>query len=307
MTKNEKVVSCWPTVQQELLLRSIFKQGKEALEAWHEWQAHVDIDKLDAGSQRLLPLLYDNLQAHAIEHPLMDRFKAIYQQTWCQNQILLYNITDLLRGFHKAGIQKMLLLKGAALMLLHYKDYGLRPISDVDVFIPMAQSSQAIQLLRERHWIATFFSIKSHLTEKQIAALIYRKTSWQFQNNTGKQFDLHWHVLDNDPIDEADNTFLAAAIPSTLNELPVYALNPTDQLLPICVDGAQWNQLPTLHWIADAMMIFKTSPEIDWERLLMLAEQHRSVLPLRESLNYLSHQMDAPIPPSILQALQNKP
>ncbi len=293
----------WPTAQQELLLYAIFKQDKKAVEAWSEWQAKVDLNKLDAGSYRLLPLLYRNLQSQGIDHHLMSKFKEIYRNTWCQNQLLFHHVTDLLLAFHTAGIRKILLLKGAALNLFYYKDYGLRPMTHFDVFIHTEQAANVLNLLKERHWIATFFSLKS-LEEKHIAALIYRKCSWGFKDNAGNQFNLHWHVLYNCLANDVDNDFLANAVSIDLSNMPLYILNPTDQLLHTCAQELQWEQLPSICWIADAMMIFRTA-QIDWERLLIHAKQCCSVLPLRDTLNYLGNKMDISIPSNILQALQN--
>jgi len=110
---------CWPTWRQELLLRAALLRGKEAIAAWREWKSSVDVDRLDQGSRRLLPLLYRNLRAHGVEDPLMNSFKGIYRLTWYKNQMAFHKMTSLLRSFHHAGIETML-LKGAALVMLHY-------------------------------------------------------------------------------------------------------------------------------------------------------------------------------------------
>ena len=50
--------NCWPSRQQELLLKASLLRGKEALSAWEEWRSDVDIEQVDVASHRLLPLLY---------------------------------------------------------------------------------------------------------------------------------------------------------------------------------------------------------------------------------------------------------
>jgi len=65
-----------------------------------------------------------------VKDPLMVKLKEFYQLTWCENQILFHNMAGLLDRLHNAGIQTMI-LKGAALLLLYYKDYGLRPMLDL--------------------------------------------------------------------------------------------------------------------------------------------------------------------------------
>ena len=81
----------------------------------------------------------------------MNKFKGIYQLTWYRNQMLFHNMAILLRRFHNAGIQTMI-IKGAALTLLYYRDYGLRPMKDFDVLIHTKQATAAINLLKKLGW-----------------------------------------------------------------------------------------------------------------------------------------------------------
>ena len=82
----------WPNPQQELLLRAALLEGEAALSAWQQWQAEADLDHLDYGSFRLLPLLYQNLQRHQIKHPWLPTLKGIHRRTWYQNQLRLQSL-----------------------------------------------------------------------------------------------------------------------------------------------------------------------------------------------------------------------
>jgi len=92
-----------------MLLQAAHLQGKDAIKAWQEWKSGVDIDHLDAGSYRLLPLLYRNLRNNGVTGSLMEKFKGIYRLTWYRNQLLFRKMTTLLSSFHNAGIQTMIL------------------------------------------------------------------------------------------------------------------------------------------------------------------------------------------------------
>src|SRR5512147_1502008 len=76
---------CWPTVQQEWLIRAALLKGKDALDAWKEWKSSVDVEELDPGSHRMLPLLYRNLKSQGIKDPSMYKYKGVYDQTWYGN------------------------------------------------------------------------------------------------------------------------------------------------------------------------------------------------------------------------------
>jgi hypothetical protein len=86
------------------------------------------------------------------------------------------------------------------------------------------------------------------------------------------------------------------------------ALNPTDQLLHVCVHGAEWNPTPSFRWVADAVTIVNTAqPEIDWDRLITQTQKRRLVLPLRDTLSYLQGPVNAPVPPAVLGELHDMP
>lgn len=294
--------SYWPTREQELLLRAALLQGSTAITAWHEWESRVDIDRLDQGSQRLLPLLYHNLHGHHVETPLMGRLKGFYRVTWYRNQIAFHDVAALLTAFHNSGIQT-LILKGAALVSLHYKDHGLRPMSDVDILVRSEKASAAINLLVKLGW-----------GPKQKPLKVFDDSYFSFrhghgfEDGNGLQLDLHWHALLECCYKGADDDFWDSAVLTELHGVSTYALNPTDQLLHVCVHGAELNSVPSFRWVADAMMIINTAhSEIDWERLITQAQKRRLILQLSGALSYLRDRLDAPIPSAVLQGLQKTP
>ena len=292
----------WPTLQQELLLGGALLKGREALDAWKEWRSRVDIDdidRLDPGSYRLLPLLYRNLNNHGVEDPLMMRLKGVYRLTWYKNQMLFHTMANILRSFHDAGIETMV-LKGAALTLLCYKDYGLRPMNDFDVLIRPEKVLAAIRLLEKLGWTPMDFVP----TEEYISV----SYSHGFKNSAGQEFDLHWHLLSQSRGINADDDFWNGTVKADINDVVSYALNPADQLLHVCIHGARWNVIPPFRWVADAMTILNTpQADIDWNRLIMQTEKRRLVLPLSDALNYLKEVFDALIAPAVLKRLRDMP
>ncbi|MBI4553230.1 MAG: nucleotidyltransferase family protein [Candidatus Latescibacteria bacterium] len=299
--RNSSQGACWPTPQQELLVKAVLWQGRDAVVAWEAWHDGLDLDHLDAGSYQLLPLLYRNLRAQDIDHPLMQRFKGIYRHTWYKNQLLFHRLAGLLRAFHAAEIETMV-LKGAALILLYYRDYGLRPMEDFDVLVPTAQASAAVTVLGALRW-TPIRAFPATLTEAYQSAI----HAHGFRDPGGYECDLHWHALLDCCQPHADDDFWSGAISTRLDDVPVSVLNPADQLLHVCVHGARWSGTPPLRWIVDAMVIVNDSPGLDWNRLVAQAQQHRLSLPIRDMLSYLHERLDAPIPPSVLHALRQAP
>ncbi|MER3447560.1 MAG: hypothetical protein C4291_12320 [Candidatus Dadabacteria bacterium] len=287
------------TRDQELLLQAALLEGSDAIEAWEKWKSITDFEgHMDRGSFRLLPLLYKNLQHHGVRDPLMNRLKGVYRLVWYENQKLFYDMSEILRYLHNAGIKTMV-LKGTALTLLYYKNYGVRPMADIDILVPTSQASSAIDLLRKAGWMSTTKSIEKDLR--------YRHST-EFKNQSGKEFDLHWHLLFESCREDSDRDFWEGSVPTAVCGVSTSALNPVDTLLHIIIHGVRWNPEPSIRWIADAMTVINYSDlEIDWRRLIEQAKTHRVGLRLKRALNYLKDKFQARIPSSVMAEVNDIP
>jgi hypothetical protein len=295
---GRKRSNVWPTARQELLLRAALLQGSDALEAWDAWRSHVDIERLEQGEYRLLPLLYRNLKRNAVNHPHMNILRGVYRKTWYQNQMLFHAVTSLLKSFYCDGISAMV-LKGAALTLLHYKDYGVRPMNDIDILVHPEDAEKAVHLMKDLGWTPIDF-----LPCKEYISVSY---SHGFRNNAGRECDLHWHALSQCRKTSDDDLFWRNAEKIDFHDSAAYALNATDQLMHICVHGARWNITPPIRWIADAVTILNShSTGIDWDRLSFQADKQRLTLPLRHTLNYLRAKFNVPIDEKFLRFLNTR-
>jgi hypothetical protein len=292
--------SFWPSKQQELLLQAALLKGEEAITAWEQWKAHADIDSLDHGSHRLLPLLYRNLHSHGVDDPSMNRLKGVYRRTWYENQMLFHTIASLLGSFQRAGIETIV-LKGAALTLLFYKDFGLRPMNDFDLLVRTDQAIPAIRLLREHGWKSRYFDFEPN---EGYIAVYY---SHGYADNAGRELDLHWHVISQCRDANADDDFWRGSVKTEIHDVPTRVLDAADQLLHVCVHGAKWNDTPSFRWVADSMTILNNAGRIDWGRLIVQAEKLRLILPMLDTLSYLKDVFRAPVEPEILRSLLDKP
>jgi hypothetical protein len=293
---------CRPDEEQRLLLRAALLQGNEALNAWEEWKSRVDIDRIDSGSYRILPLLYRNLAGLGVQDPLLGKLKGVYRQAWYRNQMLLHAAAGLLEKFTSAGIETMV-LKGAALVSTYYRDPGARPMVDLDVLVPAPKAMDAIHLLSDLGWKSITRPIEFY-EESVIAAV----NSNHFVGAEGHQVDLHWHLLPECRHPSADEDFWKDSVPLRILHADTSALNRTDQLLHTCFHGIIWNPVPPVRWVADAMMILQApGPDLDWERLLAQALRLRMILRLKTALRYLAETLQAPLPPGYIDRLEALP
>ena len=179
--------SSFATKDQELLLRAALLKGSDAVEAWMEWKSSVDLEgHLDNGSFRLLPLLYTNLKQLDVKDPLMGKLKGIYLKSWYKNQRLFFEARKILDYLHNEGIQTIV-LKGVPLAILHYKNYGVRPMTDIDILVPASQALLTADVLKRVGWNPT-------ATESMDVPMQYRH-SQQFVDESGTELDLHWHLI----------------------------------------------------------------------------------------------------------------
>jgi hypothetical protein len=288
--------SCWPTSAQHLLLQAALLHGAEAVGAWQRWKRAVELDSLDAESIRLLPQLYRSLEREGVRDSSMSKLKGLYRHTWYGNQLRLRDAAVVIGELRRRGIDAML-LTGAALTLLHYRDLGLRPMDAVDILVRTHQWRPAVDAVTELGWRP-----RVPVTPRHVEA----SHAMDFANAQAQRIDLHWHLLPDSCGPRADDEFWEHASATTLHGVEVSVLDATDQLFHTCAHGVKWEHVPPVRWIADAAMILNDpAVEIDWDRLVRLTERQRLILSLRDALTYLEAAFGLPVPAVVLTALRD--
>jgi hypothetical protein len=289
----------WPTPQQELLLRACLLQGEDAIRDWEAWRPVLVEGPLDPASCRFLPLLYHNLMLNGVNDPLVEKLKEVYLRIWGENHLRFQIVTSLLKEFNQSRIETML-LKGTSLTLLMYEDYGLRPMGDIDLLVKPCQAGESMRLLAQLGWKSDFETPE---------AFIFWEPAVPFSRHASEcEIDLHWRLLDEGHPGVSDVEFWDQSIPIEVDDLKTRSLNPTDLLLHVCVHGTRWSEVSSVRWVADAMIILRSSRfKVDWSRLIEQAQKRHLTLPLKDTLSYLLNVFAAPVPPQILQSLESHP
>jgi hypothetical protein len=288
---------CWPTYDQELLLHAALLSDRAAVAAWEAWQRDVpELERLDWGSVRLLPLLYLNMKRIGVSHPRIDVLKGVSRKAWYQNRLLSADLAEALRALAARGVAAIV-VKGGALARTVYPELAARPMGDVDLLVRVPDVRLAIEVLRWRGMRPTH-----PLTERRIP-LIH---SLGFVAPTGRQVDLHWHAVEEDCRPGADDEFWRRAVPLDVDGVPALALEATDQLFQVCVHGVRWEPTPPIRWVADAVLLARTGA-VRWSRLPEQAADHRLVLQLHAALAYLRRLFPAEVPPRVVDDLAALP
>ncbi len=301
MTRS-RTSGCWPTPRERLLLEAALLDDEAARDAWERWRSTDTLDDLDAGAQRLLPLLYRRLTALGVDDPALSKLKGVYRRSWYHNQRLFHRVGAALADLHAAGIQTMV-LKGAALSALHYRDPGARPMEDADVLVPVQRAAEAIAVLRESGW-----SPQSRRPERLIGV----RHAEPLADEEGLSIDLHWTALSQPSGDEA---LWAASVPAHVGGTATWALAAADQLLHVCLHGAAWEgaaraspqAVSHVRWVADAVTVLRSEPDLDWDRCLEQARARRLTVALADMLGYLRDGFAPSIPSALIEALEATP
>jgi hypothetical protein len=286
----------WPTAQQELCLKAALLPGDAGRAAWRRARASSALDQLDRASQSLLPLVYRNLARLDVRGEEIAALQERYVLAWSENQRMFHCVLPLLQAFEQAGVDAVV-LKGLALVARFYRDPGLRPMADVDVLVPPSDVGRASELAVSLDWRPRY---------RLTPAFLRVKHAGPFDHSMGVACDVHWRVFEEAGGSGADEDLRAAAEPVVFQGTRLRVLSPADQLLHVCGHAARWEPVPSIRWVADAMLILRDGP-IDWPRFLVQTAQRRFVLRMRRMLGYLRQALGAAIPPSVEAELARRP
>lgn len=291
-SSNHHSESFLPNSAQEMLLKAGLLENPLAVDCWREYLNLVEFDDTDFGSSRLLPLVYRNLHNLGYDDPYMGRMKGIYRRTWAENQKNFQHIPGLITAFRAAGIP-LLLLKGSALLLLCYRDFGLRAMGDFDLAVPAPKILEAVSLLEKKHWRVCLEFPKLQIELHH---------ALHFQNPRQEDLDLHWHILVHRCEDAYDRPFWEGAQPLEYKGETLLSPQPADHLIHTCLHGAAWSPLAPIRWVADACYLIRRC-EIDWDRILEMGSLLGMVPALQVTMPYLKERFSAAIPEDFLSRL----
>jgi hypothetical protein len=284
---------CWPTPLQIHLLRASLLDGEKALKSWEQWKSEEDFENLEAGSFRLLGLLYRNLLRVGADtsDPLVPRLKGIYLHFWTRNQMILRRKGPLLRELAGRGIP-FLFLKGAALTLSVYRDYGVRPMEDFDLVVPRDRVGEAMDVLENLGWVPEVLAFRD---------LPMSIHACSFRNSEGACIDLHWRLCHLPGSPAFERAVWEKAEKLEFEGLEVSIPSLTDQFLHTCAHGPQFKAMSPVRWLADAFFLYRhAGGNLDWKRVFSNAPALGAVSGVRGTLAFLGDHLEVKIPAQVM-------
>ena len=292
-----------PNPGQGALLRAALLDGEAARSAHAEWRKGVVLDEIDQASNRLLPLLAENLGRLGIADPDMPRLRGIRRRQLYHNRTLLHGIEHIVKRLDAAGIP-VLLLKGAAICAAVRHDWSVRYMGDIDLLVPQEYAAQAWDEFDREGWdhASQYQDLSNH------SRVIESLHAIGFQNSRGTEIDLHWRSIAQRERPNQEEAFWRDAIMADAAGLPVRVLSPSHQLFHVLAHAVFWSTGHSLDWIADSHAILtKTPNQINWSVLVQFARQRAIAHTLRAQLTWLRDELSLPIPAPVLAELADSP
>ncbi|MBW1705893.1 MAG: nucleotidyltransferase family protein [Deltaproteobacteria bacterium] len=242
----------------------------------------------------LVCLLYKNLkQSGGLELFSKDRRKRIellYHQTAGFNLRLIYDLREVLGRLNQNKIQ-VVLLQGIVLLQKVYKDVGLRPMTDIDLWV-----------LEKNYPRLTDILMSSGYRKDRLYPNTYRKGA--------TTLDLHTHILGGERIK-------ARAMLFTKSQYHIYAdtrvmnfeghqalcLNPYDQVLYLGLHALKHN-VNRLIWLVDIKGLVSNWNSSDWNALMDRAKEMGQEKSLSCIFFLLRHLLDFYPPEEVRQFLE---
>jgi hypothetical protein len=294
------VGSFWPSERQKLLLRAALLDDERGADAWRSLRPGFDLDDPEVVEQRLLPLVYRQLDRLGIDDPALPKLRGIYRRTWYVNQLVLDRLKSALKAVQD-GDAEPLVVSSWELPARYYRDLGLRPVERLHLLVRPGQVRRAARTLSEAGWSGPLEPSEAFLRGRHNA--VYRAAN-------GDVCVLYWRLFHEFSVPERvePEDLFAPAVGFELGGVSVRGLSPTDELLNVCVGGARLSHWPSLTWIPDSFAVLRApDSEIDWERLVRQAMRLRATLRVHDALSFLRQELDAPVPEGAIEELRTAP
>lgn len=249
-----------------------------------------------ARSMRIAPFIYYNIKDKNFNQDIVFKLKEEYKKNLFANILILDELKKVADSLNKSKIE-FVLLKGAALIQNVYPDFGVRPLSDLDLLIKFKDLKEANTILENLGF--RLYEKNSYKRGK----LTYIKNSQKFL----KFLDLHWE-LESFP-------FLRKIINFNLEEIfdraeevqdkkELRVLSPFDNLIYLCVHLSLHHSFE-LFWLLDIyLLIDKYYNKINWQDLILYCEEHNIENAVYFPLYYTKRYFKAAVPDYVLDRLK---
>ena len=263
-----------------------------------QWDALV----AEADLQNITPYLYTLLEnlnkSHGIEILQREKLNQLHLSNTVRNILFLHETEIILAALQKAGVPAAG-LKGVYLLEHVYRDIGARSMNDIDLLVRKPDLPKCLQVMDELGYkTVTYFSLADeNIDTKHVPPM---------KKGSGPLVELHWTLLEEDePFTIDADALWQRTVPATIANVDALALGVEDLILHLCLHLTYQHYLNLgLRGLMDiALVIHKFRPEIDWQKLVQIAQSWGAERVAALTLRLVETQLNVAIPAEVIPAL----
>ena len=256
----------------------------------------------EADRQGVTPLLYPLLveleNVYSLEFPSKEHLYQAFITTAVRNTIFLDDAETLFTKLRAAGIATAG-LKGIYLLENVYGNIGTRSMNDIDILVRKQDLAECIQVFEGLGYKPnSYFNLKDeNIDTKHVPAM---------QIPGGPLVEMHWTLLEEDePFTIDAQALWQRMMPVKIANVDAVALCVEDLVLHLCLHLTYQHYLQLgLRGLLDiALVIDKFKDEIDWQKLVVIAQSWGSEKATALTLELIETQLNVPIPGEVISAL----
>ncbi len=263
-----------------------------------QWEALI----LEAKNQAIPSILYSLLveleKTCNLDFPSKVQLHQGYIITAARNTLILHETEQLLSNLRDAEIA-VAGLKGIFLLENVYNNVGARPMNDIDILIRKRDLAECINVLERIGYTPTgYFCLDDqNIDTKHVPPM---------QKEGGAMVEVHWTLLEEDePFTIDADALWERTVPARIANVDALALSVVDLVLHLCLHLAYQHYLDLgLRGLLDiALVIHKFRPEIDWQKLILIARSWGAERVTLLALKLVETQLKVPIPAELVNSL----
>ena len=257
-----------------------------------------------AHSHHLASFLYydlSKLSEHAVPEDVLSKLKRRCAVTAARNLRFQHELVKILDALERRGIS-MVLLKGAALVQIVYRDLTLRPMADIDVLVRERDFRGIQTALHEIGYYSP--SPLPNLTDKGLVEYAHCFDQVRFCRKDGVAIETHFRLLNmGSPTGEQPSVW-ERALPVRIDGVKGLIPCPEDMLLHLCFH-ANHHRFSKIYLFRDiAEVLSHYSDRFDWEYLLRVVDLRRMKASIYYTLLFADEVSRYRVPSDVLERLR---
>lgn len=278
-----------PASTRDRLLLAVFADDDTARAAWMAVAPTLDIDTLPFELHGLFPLLAERLRALGLTPIDLPRFDGVRKRLWSLNLLRARAVVTVADELARAGAQP--LITGAFAVLAHAGNWGIRPLTEVDLVISADRADAVIRDLGHTGWAVVDRRRDGFLMDLQARVL----------ERDGQRVTLRWSA------GAWPHDGLAAASACDVAGATLAVASPADVLAYTITDAERLLGYQPVRRFADALLLCSLDTTgraaMDWTAFTERVLQRKAAVEAVAFLQYLSGILRAPVPPEVIGRL----